>query len=72
MTADDGRESSRRCSLLILSVVYHFGVNVMLRWGKPCFIWCTPRAAAAAAYIHSGTYIVWHLDWCGPIAHMAP
>lgn len=27
------------CSLLILSVVYHFGVNVMLRWGKPCFIW---------------------------------
>ena len=27
------------CSLLILSVFYHFLVNIGLRWGKPCFIW---------------------------------
>lgn len=27
------------CSLLIFSCVYHFGINVGARWGKPCFIW---------------------------------
>ena len=27
------------CSLLVLTSVWHFGMNVYGRWGKPCFIW---------------------------------
>eukprot|EP01049_Picozoa_sp_SAG25_P006938 SAG25_NODE_545_length_7036_cov_4.224593_3_plen_239_part_00 len=27
------------CALLIASILYHFVVNVGLRWGAPCFIW---------------------------------
>eukprot|EP01050_Picozoa_sp_SAG11_P002075 SAG11_NODE_100_length_16863_cov_12.374911_17_plen_87_part_00 len=27
------------CVLLVLSILYHFGVNVGMRWGKPCFHW---------------------------------
>ena len=27
------------CALLVLASLWHFGMNVYARWGKPCFIW---------------------------------